>query len=90
MTATAPSLFGNAAASNAAPSGVRLAGSPRQARDLMDLLYDGFYMVFLLRNFHGVASWFVDSRIPLAGTRFPFARPAHARRSAERNARLAA
>lgn len=51
MTATAPSLFGNTAPGAGSP-GVRLAGSPRQARDLMDLLYDGFYMVFLLRNRH--------------------------------------
>ncbi|MFG6469330.1 type IVB secretion system protein IcmH/DotU [Roseateles sp. BYS87W] len=49
MNATAPSLFGAAAAPSNA---VRLAGSPRQARDLMDLLYDGFYMIFLLRNRH--------------------------------------
>jgi len=41
----APSLFG-------APTPVPPLRSQRQARDLMDLLYDGFYMVFLLRNRH--------------------------------------
>lgn len=41
----APSLFG-------APTPVPQLRSQRQARDLMDLLYDGFYMVFLLRNRH--------------------------------------
>ncbi len=43
-----PSLFG--AAQAAALPGAT--GAPRQARDLMDLLYEGFYMVFLLRNRH--------------------------------------
>jgi AraC-like DNA-binding protein len=37
-----------------------------------------FSLVHLLRNVHGLACWYVDSRIPLAVARFPFARPAHA------------
>ena len=44
--AQAPSLFGNAGMARMEPA----AGSTREARDLMDLLYDGFYMIFLLRN----------------------------------------
>jgi AraC-like DNA-binding protein len=35
-------------------------------------------IAFLLRNVHGLACWFVDSRIPLQGAQFPFAVPAHA------------
>ena len=35
-------------------------------------------LVTLLRNLHGVASWFVDSRISLRATRLPFAAPPHA------------
>lgn len=35
-------------------------------------------IAFLLRNIHGLACWYVDSRIPLRGARFPFAAPAHA------------
>jgi AraC-like DNA-binding protein len=37
-----------------------------------------FCLVHVLRNIHGLACWYVDSRIPLAGARFPFAAPAHA------------
>jgi AraC-like DNA-binding protein len=37
-----------------------------------------FCLVHVLRNIHGLACWYVDSRIPLQGARFPFARPAHA------------
>jgi len=33
---------------------------------------------FLLRNVHGLACWYVDSRIPLQGTRLPLAAPPHA------------
>jgi AraC-like DNA-binding protein len=37
-----------------------------------------FCLVHVLRNIHGLACWYVDSRIPLAGARFPFGAPAHA------------
>ena len=37
-----------------------------------------FGLVHMLRNIHGLACWFVDSRIPLQGARFPFAAPPHA------------
>lgn len=37
-----------------------------------------FSLVYVLRNIHGLACWYVDSRIPLQGARFPFAAPAHA------------
>jgi AraC-like DNA-binding protein len=34
--------------------------------------------VSVLRNIHGLASWYVDSRIALLGARFPYAAPRHA------------
>ncbi len=34
-------------------------------------------VVSLLRNIHGLASWYVDSRIPLQGAQFPYAPPPH-------------
>jgi len=37
-----------------------------------------FSLVHVLRNIHGLACWYVDSRIPLQGARFPFAAPPHA------------
>jgi len=37
-----------------------------------------FCLVHVLRNIHGLACWYIDSRIPLQGTRFPFAAPPHA------------
>jgi AraC-like DNA-binding protein len=37
-----------------------------------------FCLVHVLRNIHGLACWFVDSRIPLQGACFPFPAPAHA------------
>jgi AraC-like DNA-binding protein len=37
-----------------------------------------FCMVHVLRNIHGLACWYIDSRIPLREARFPFAAPAHA------------
>lgn len=42
-------------------------------RDLRELT-----LAFLLRNVHGLACWFADSRIPLLAARFPFPAPAHA------------
>ncbi|MFM8610000.1 MAG: AraC family transcriptional regulator [Burkholderiaceae bacterium] len=38
-----------------------------------------FCLVHVLRNIHGLACWYVDSRIPLAQARFPYAPPPHAR-----------
>jgi AraC-like DNA-binding protein len=35
-------------------------------------------IAFLLRNVHGLACWYVDSRIPLQEARFPFPAPPHA------------
>lgn len=35
-------------------------------------------LAFILRNVHGLACWYVDSRIPLQGASFPFAAPPHA------------
>jgi AraC-like DNA-binding protein len=43
---------------------------PREQRELC--------LAFLLRNVHGLACWYVDSRIPLHGARLPFVAPAHA------------
>jgi AraC-like DNA-binding protein len=37
-----------------------------------------FIIVYVLRNIHGLACWYIDSRIPLQGARFPFPAPAHA------------
>ena len=36
-----------------------------------------FGLVHVLRNIHGLACWYIDSRIPLRGARFPFAAPPH-------------
>ena len=36
-----------------------------------------FCIVSVLRNIHGLACWYIDSRIPLQGACFPFAAPAH-------------
>jgi AraC-like DNA-binding protein len=35
-------------------------------------------IAFLLRNVHGLACWYIDSRIPLQAARFPFPAPPHA------------
>jgi len=43
---------------------------PREVRELS--------LAFLLRNVHGLACWYVDSRIPLQEARFPFPQPGHA------------
>jgi len=37
-----------------------------------------FCLVSMLRNIHGLACWFIDSRLPLLGAQFPFAPPLHA------------
>ncbi len=36
-----------------------------------------FSLVHVLRNIHGLACWYVDSRIPLLGVQLPFAAPRH-------------
>jgi AraC-like DNA-binding protein len=36
-----------------------------------------FGLVHVLRNIHGLGCWYVDSRIPLQGARFPFETPPH-------------
>jgi AraC-like DNA-binding protein len=43
---------------------------PREVRELS--------LAFLLRNVHGLACWYIASRIPLQEARFPFPPPAHA------------
>lgn len=45
-----PSLFGSGAAPALAPTS---GSTPREARTLMDLMYDGFYLLFLLRAKQG-------------------------------------
>jgi AraC-like DNA-binding protein len=35
-------------------------------------------IAFILRNIHGLACWYIDSRIPLQGASFPFEAPPHA------------
>lgn len=37
-----------------------------------------FCTVSVLRNAHGLASWLIDTAIPLSESRFPYAAPAHA------------
>jgi AraC-like DNA-binding protein len=37
-----------------------------------------FCMVHVLRNIHGLACWYIDSRIPLLAARFPYPAPPHA------------
>jgi AraC-like DNA-binding protein len=36
-----------------------------------------FCLVHVLRNIHGLACWYIDSRIPLQSAHFPFAQPPH-------------
>lgn len=44
--------------------------TPREVRELS--------LAFLLRNVHGLACWYIDSRIPLLQASFPFPVPPHA------------
>lgn len=44
----------------------------------LDPVMREFSLVFILRNIHGLACWYIDSRIPLQEARFPFEAPAHA------------
>jgi len=37
-----------------------------------------FTIVYVLRNIHGLACWYIDSRIPLLGAQFPYPPPPHA------------
>ena len=37
-----------------------------------------FSLVHVLRNIHGLACWYIDSRIPVQEAHFPFAAPLHA------------
>ena len=48
-----------------------------QERRELGLLRE-FCLVSVLRNAHGLACWFMASRLPLLAAHFPFARPAHA------------
>jgi AraC-like DNA-binding protein len=43
---------------------------PRELRELA--------LAFVLRNIHGLACWYIDSRIPLLDASFPFPPPPHA------------
>ena len=36
-----------------------------------------FCLVHVLRNIHGLACWYIDSRIPLQGAHFPLPKPTH-------------
>ncbi len=45
-------------------------GLPSAARELS--------LCFVLRNIHGLACWYTDSRIPLQESRFPYPAPVHA------------
>ena len=36
-----------------------------------------FCLMHVLRNLHGLACWYVESRIPLSGVAFPYPAPAH-------------
>jgi len=45
------------------------AHAPAEARE--------FNLVHVLRNIHGLACWYIDSRIPLLEASFPFAPPPH-------------
>jgi type VI secretion system protein ImpK len=55
-TSSPPSLFANTAFGSPKPTSGRPGTVVRQASSLVDALYDGFYMVFLLRNGYKPAS----------------------------------
>ena len=46
----APSLFGDASPPSPSPSSAPLSEPNYQVRSLLDLLYDGFFMLFLLKK----------------------------------------
>lgn len=60
-----------------ATSGAVAAITLEEARPLPPAVRE-LSIAFVLRNVHGLACWYVDSRIPLLGTRLPFPAPAHA------------
>jgi AraC-like DNA-binding protein len=49
----------------------------RERHPLPDALRE-LSTTFVLRNIHGLACWWIDSRIPLLGAQLPFAAPPHA------------
>ncbi len=58
-----------------AASGAEAAITIEERRDLGEARE--FCLVHVLRNVHGLACWYVDSRIPLGEACFPFAAPPH-------------
>lgn len=50
MTSKAPSLFGSPSPAHTAHAA--LAAAPTEAHSLLDLMYDGFYLLFLLKGKH--------------------------------------
>ena len=62
-----------ALATNASTATITLQERQPLPRDVRELS-----IAFLLRNVHGLACWYVDSRIPLQAARFPFPAPPHA------------
>ena len=68
-------LLANAIALGVETSGERAEIVLRLCRDPGPLTE--LCVVSVLRNIHGLAAWFVDSRIPLLEARFPYAPPTH-------------
>ncbi len=68
-------LLANAVALSVETSGERAAIALRLRRDPGPLTE--LCVVSVLRNIHGLAAWFVDSRIPLLEAHFPYAPPPH-------------
>ena len=74
-----PDDFAGIAVFLAAPASDFVTGAAIAVEELADLgVAREFMLVYVLRNIHGLACWYVDSRIPLQGARFPFAAPPHA------------